>query len=684
MKNALEKRVLLFTFLILAATIVVQAAFEWQSFRRQYRQVLILRCESFAGALGASIEKALALGLTLEEMPGVNARCQEIVVGDPDISYCLVETDEGTPVYANDPSFLSTAGGKKILKVSESTKVLELPRLGKVYDITVPLHQAEGGNAGAVRLGFRSSALYDLAGNIFWRHAILLLASGVSIFILIAYITRRGLVGPISKLCRVSRELAQGNFQVDVPPLGVREFEELGTALKEMAHSLRIRDEKILEGYHELEESNLLLHQSYDEQERTRIELEKNREMYRALIEHASDAIIVTNECDEIVLFNKRSQDLFGVNSGEATGRNFFSLLDRLGVEDVERHYHAHQCILDGESVEIELRFKNIADGQHRIGWIRGSLFDEGGGKKLVQAIIRDFTHEKEVHENLERSAGELLRLNRMKDSFLGLVSHELKTPLTIILGYSDLLLKREPHEKEENFLPMLENINGAAERLNRIVQDMVDVSLIDGDNLRLNVHDLGINALVETAVRNMVSPMEERNQHLELNLNPDLPLVQGDPERLLQMISNLVKNAVKFTPDGGTVSIETRLVASLDDLPSISRVPGGIIDELKQRNRPFIDLVVQDTGIGIPEEQHRHVFEKFFGLGKIEEHSSGQTEFKGKGPGLGLAIVKGIAELHGGEVWLENCQVEDDSVWPGTTFHVMLPFQNESEGAAG
>ena len=223
----------------------------------------------------------------------------------------------------------------------------------------------------------------------------------------------------------------------------------------------------------------------------------------------------------------------------------------------------------------------------------------------------------------------------------------------------------------------MLQNISDAAERLNRVVQDMVDVSLIDGRNLHLNVQDVQINALVDSSTRNMRFPMEQRHQHLDLQLDPDLPTVKGDPERLLQMINNLMKNAVKFTPDGGAVAVETRLVTSLADLPYIPGVPGGIIEELAERNRPFVDLVVRDTGIGIPDEQHNYVFEKFFGLGKIEEHSSGQTEFNGKGPGLGLAIVKGIAELHGGEVWLESCQGGGDTICPGMTFHVMLPLQD-------
>ncbi len=282
------------------------------------------------------------------------------------------------------------------------------------------------------------------------------------------------------------------------------------------------------------------------------------------------------------------------------------------------------------------------------------------------------------MQENLERSAQELLRLNQMKDSFLGLVSHELKTPLTIILGYTELLLQGQSEGVDDKSLPMIRNINDAAERLNRVVQDMVDISLIDGRNLHLNVQDVQINALIEASARNMAFPMEQRSQHLDLDLDKALPAVKGDPERLLQMINNLMKNAVKFTPDGGSVSIQTQLVTSLEELPEINGVPGGIIEELAERNRPFVDLVVRDTGIGIPEDQHTYVFEKFFGLGKIEEHSSGQTEFKGKGPGLGLAIVKGIAELHGGEVWLEAPAGEADSIWPGTTFHVMLPLQDE------
>jgi signal transduction histidine kinase len=119
-------------------------------------------------------------------------------------------------------------------------------------------------------------------------------------------------------------------------------------------------------------------------------------------------------------------------------------------------------------------------------------------------------------------------------------------------------------------------------------------------------------------------------------------------------MLYQLIVNAIKYTPDGGTVTISTH-ITSMDD------------------DTPCVEIAVKDTGIGLDEEHHELIFEKFYQVGGVELHSSGKTNFKGGGPGLGLAIVRGVARAHGGKAWVES-QGHDEVSYPGSTFYIQLP----------
>ncbi len=658
MIRSLEKRVLIFSFLILTFTIVLSAGFDIQSFHRSYRDSVLLRLESLAGGLRNSVEKVLALGIPLREMDGLNVRCQEIVATDPEIIYCLVEDLAGTPLFSNDPSFHSSAGARPVDALNPTTTLMILPRAGKVYDVALPVRAADGETVGRVRVGFPTRVLRDMTLKVLFRSLVLLGLLCLLVFGVVALFARRHLITPIEHLCRVSQEISRENFQVAVPPMMTREFRLLGDALQEMAHALRVRDEKIVEGYRELEETNLLLQESYERQERISSELGQNREMYQSLLENASDAIVVSDEEDNVILVNRQAEEFFGFDREEVVGENLLHVFARLQCSDLDQLYSLYQETLEGGTPEAELRYMNLSHQRPVVGWVRTSLVRGIRGGRLIQAIIRDVTGEREIKDNLERSAQELRRLNQMKDSFLGLISHELKTPLTIILGYADLILNQIPDKVDSSVLPMVENIANAGERLNRVVQDMVDISMIDGRRLQVNLQEVEVNSLVETVAAETAVFLEKRRQSLHLELATDLPLIQGDPDRLLQMITNLVNNAIKFTPDDGRIILQTRY------LPEPEPAAG----------EGSVELVVRDTGIGIPDDDRERVFEKFYGIGKIEEHSTGQISFKGKGAGLGLAIVQGIVSLHGGEVWVESGQPDESGAFPGAAFHVRLP----------
>lgn len=674
MKATLEKRILIFAFLLLTLAIAVNTGLHIEGFRRDYRDGVILRSQSLASGLRMSIENVLALGIPLTEMEGVNVRCQEIVRTDPEIIYALIEDPTGTILYSSDPSIHLTNTSEVVSTANRSTVILQFPEMGRVYDVSVPIHTAEGLVAGRIRIGFPETVLDERTTRAFQRSVIILGVAFLIVFTLVVLFTRRDLVGPISRLRSFAKEIAAGNFKVTVPPMSTRDFRELGASLQEMANSLQDREEKLQLGYRELEETNKELQDSYERQEKISAELGRSREMYRSLLEYASDAILVSDEEDRLVLINKAAESFFGVSREQVEGRNLFSVLESLGNDDLEMQYDMHQRVLQGETTESEIHFLHPADHRRVIGWVRGSPVLGRDGKRLVQSIIRDVTRERETKENLEKSTRELERLNQMKDSFLGVASHELKTPLTVIIGYSELILGEMSAKMDGTALTMVQYIADAAERLSNIVRDMIDVSLLDSRRLRLRRQRVDINAVIRQALKEIEFFFVQRKQSLALDLGTDLPPFVCDPDRMIQVISNIVGNAIKFTPDGGSVSVATRLIQILRPPQADDSATAAQVRHIDSVLHPYLEIVIRDTGIGIPEEDQLHVFEKFYEVGNIEEHFTGKVAFKGKGTGLGLTIVKGIVDMHGGEIWVESSGF-DPSECPGSAFHILLPL---------
>jgi PAS domain S-box-containing protein len=681
MKNTLEKRILIFGFLILTLTISINTGLNIEEFHRDFRDGILLRCQTLAASLKTAVEKVLDLGIALNELEGINARCQEIVASDPEIYYCLIEGPDGSPLYSSNPALrLSTLGDFPSPLPGRTTRV-KIANLGNAYDVALPLLAADGSLAGRVHIGFPTSVLTERTVKVFRRSILVLAVAFLVVFAVVVYFAKRILIGPIHRLCSVAVEIASGNFRVSVPDMPTRDFAELATALQNMANSLSERDEQVRQSYSDLEVTNLQLQESYEYQEAIGAELGRSREMYRSLLEEASDAILVSDEEDCIVLINKAAETLFGIPRKGVEGRNLFSFFEQIRSEELEIQYDQHQKVLHGESLEAEIRFVRQSDQRRLVGWARSSPVTGRDGKRMVQTIIRDVTRERQTTANLEQSTRELERLNKMKDSFLGVASHELKTPLTVIIGYTDLLLGDMSEKLDPMLLPMLQHISNAAERLSTIVRDMVDVSMLDSQQLRLKLHPADINEMVRQTVGDLELFTRERHQRLVLDLGANLPLVECDVQRIFQVLTNLLVNAIKFTPDEGTITIRTRINRLLRPIGGGLPAADGAV-ALAAELHDYVELLVQDTGIGISETDQVNIFDKFYEVGNIEEHFTGRTAFKGKGTGLGLTIAKGIVDRHGGEIWVESPGY-DARLCPGSTFHVLLPLAPVDKAAA-
>jgi CheY-like chemotaxis protein/two-component sensor histidine kinase len=225
---------------------------------------------------------------------------------------------------------------------------------------------------------------------------------------------------------------------------------------------------------------------------------------------------------------------------------------------------------------------------------------------------------------------------DRLKDEFLANLSHELRTPLNAILGYARLLRSGAvPLDKASRAIEIVER-NAAT--LTHLVDDILDVSRIVSGKIRLNVQPVDVPTLVQHAVDTLTPAAQAKQIRVQTKIDPDAAPISGDSDRLQQIVWNLVSNAVKFTPHGGSVDVS---------------VEGG--DE-------HVEIVVRDTGIGIKPELLPHIFERF------RQGDSASTRQFG-GLGLGLAIVQHLVELHGGSV-----DAESDGEGLGATFRVRLP----------
>jgi signal transduction histidine kinase len=259
------------------------------------------------------------------------------------------------------------------------------------------------------------------------------------------------------------------------------------------------------------------------------------------------------------------------------------------------------------------------------------------------------------ISSEMEKVQKQMARVDRSKSAFISVAAHELKTPITLIEGYASMMEDLMQQGKGTNLDSLLAGMNTGINRLRGIVEDMIDVSMIDNDLLQLTFQPMQVAQMVEALYLEVEPILGVRKLTLSIkDFDGDKQWIYIDAGRVMQAIRNVINNAIKYTPDGGTITIDGRKLSG------------------------FIELTISDTGIGISAEDQAAIFEKFGQLGRVDLHSSGKTKFKGGGPGLGLPIARGILEAHGGTIWVESPGY-DELRNPGSTFHIMIPDRTES-----
>lgn len=265
-----------------------------------------------------------------------------------------------------------------------------------------------------------------------------------------------------------------------------------------------------------------------------------------------------------------------------------------------------------------------------------------------------------QANHQLQQAYDQLEKIDKTKSDFISVASHELRTPLTVMRGYNEMLLDDPAIIANAYQFKMVKGENAGMVRMQEVIESMLDVASIDSRSLRLHKEMINFNTLAEEVIEWYRSAFDERKIRINKIGLQDLPPIQADHNGMNKVLTQLLSNAIKYTPDGGEITISGILLP-----PDDSCLENG-----------GFRITIRDNGIGIDKDQLLLIFNKFYQTGKIELHSTGKTKYKGSGPGLGLAIAKGIIEAHDGKIWAESLGHDEDN-FPGSVFNFELPLPN-------
>ena len=267
----------------------------------------------------------------------------------------------------------------------------------------------------------------------------------------------------------------------------------------------------------------------------------------------------------------------------------------------------------------LSLVTQRIADGRY------DERLQVNGKDEVAQLAVR-----------FNQMAEKLDQVESMRRRLIGDVSHELRTPLTAIKGSMEGLMDGVLPATEETF----QQIHAEADRLNRLVDDLQELSRVEARAYPLDIRPLDVSSLVQTVIKRLAPQAESKCISLDLELTHDLPRVLADEDRAVQVLTNLTANALQYTPEGGNVVI------------SANRINGEV------------QISIRDTGIGIPPEHLSHIFDRFYRVDKSRSRQSGG------GSGIGLTIARALVEAQGGRIWIESA-----GEGLGSTFMFTLPI---------
>ena len=414
---------------------------------------------------------------------------------------------------------------------------------------------------------------------------VLLLGLGLT-FVVSIFVSR-----PLTEMAAIAKAMAKGDFSKKA---SIHAKDEIG----ELAHSLNSMSEEIKD---QIEKIN---------SERAKLDL---------VLSSMFEGVIVTDEKERIILMNPSLRKLFLVDL-DPQGKKPLEVIRNTAVQDMVDRILKRKQRLATEEIVINLPEEKILK-VNGVPIIRNDRFE---GTILV---FHDIT--------------ELRRLEKIRQDFVANVSHELRTPISSIKGYAETLLEGALDDKD-NAKEFIGIILQDSNRLASLINDLLDLSRIESGKMKMVFLSLDAVSLIKRAAVVMENQAKAKSIVLKLDLPTGLPKIKADEARFSQVMINLLDNSIKYTPEGGSVTVSARVV------------------------NDALQIDVSDTGIGIEEKDLPRIFERFYRVDKARSRELGGT-------GLGLSIVKHIVQAHGGHVWVVS------ELGRGSTFSFTIPIASPS-----
>ena len=413
--------------------------------------------------------------------------------------------------------------------------------------------------------------------------------------VIIALVVSQRIVTPIMRVARAARAMGQGDFNQKIP---VTSSNEVGVLAQEF-NSMRKHLESAV------------------------VKLTEEEKKMSAIVNSLAEGLILVDGDNRVLHINPAAEFLLNV-SVDQIGEDFAQIIRDVELTKVIKDSQSQ--ISQDKSAISEVNMGG--DGEQRVVRVVASPFlDENGFSLGTVYVFDDITREKEI--------------DQMKSDFISLVSHELRTPLTSIIGFVSFILdgKTGPiNEKQQNSLV---RVHRQSKRLAALINDLLDVSRIESGRIQMNQEPIMLLEIANQRIEEIRPQADAKAIQLNFVCPESLPAILGDEARMGQAFTNLIGNAIKFTPDNGEVTVKLKVDGNL------------------------LHVEIIDTGPGIPVEERQKIFEKFYQRSDIHTRQKGGT-------GLGLSITKSIVEAHGGRLW-----VDEGDQGKGSNFQFALPLSS-------
>ena len=453
----------------------------------------------------------------------------------------------------------------------------------------------------------------------------------------VAYVAAQRISLPVMQLAETAKRIGQEAKEVVQ--------EESDQVRKNIANMRWFKDdESELIAADSKNEVGMLAHEFNEMHHNLKIAVEKlinAEQQMTAIVDCLNEGLIVVDTQDRILYFNPAAKQLLNYSDTSQFPDRFTELLTTTDLTVLAN--------TQGKNTRATVEINLDQEGENRILRVVTSYFSS------IQTTTNDSSDENAEIAGMVYVFDDITReheIDQMKSDFVALVSHELRTPLTSIIGFISLILdgKAGPLNKDQQL--SLTRVHRQSKRLATMINDLLDISRIEAGRIVMNLEPVDLAEIAQQRLEELKPQADEKTINLDLSAQPNLPKLTGDEERLGQILTNLVGNAIKFTPSNGKVTIKiSHKNCPLEDTTSDT-------DEMEG-----IHVEVLDTGPGIPPQERENIFDKFQQLGNVQTREQGGT-------GLGLSIARGFVEAHKGKIWVDAGENEK-----GCNFQFWIPF---------